>query len=670
MTFKKKIVLGFLIPFSILIFSSIYLEVKISQVQNLSLEIKNTDLVLSNAANDLKYDVAEVQQWLTDISATRGANGFDDGLVKAEGYATHFKKKIEVFSQHYTKTNNQKSLEEIKKISEKFDTFYDTGKKMADLYIKGGPSAGNAFMENFDKAAAELDTLFVPFINSQIEIMNQAIEKNDQDISQAMFILKLSLGASLIISIGVGFFLFNAISTINAQFAEIGRFATLLKDGDLSAKVNIDTQDEVGRLAVSFNSTMAFIKNAFNLDQIIWSELAEQKVREVKAQEQTKSALKMAEQEKAEAMESKRFADIEKAKAQEAMIMASEEKSRAEELAANEKKSAQELRTKVNKILDVVQAASQGDLTHSINIEGSDSLGQLSKALDTFFLQLSQDLSLIDQYAQKLEKQSFTLNNKSSILNENARNTNDLSNAMSAQTQVVVSNFKDLSRSTHEMKQAVSEISKQAAETSSFSSSAVKYVEGAKIAGNKLEESSSDIHEFINVISSIARQTNLLALNATIEAARAGEAGKGFAIVAGEVKELAKQSSKAADEITHKVLTIKNNTQELSESINKVNELMGNINNASSVVASATEEQFATTDQFVSLIGISTKEADLIGSGAAKVNHSALTARDIIKENVTISMELAETSEGLNLMVKKFKLKKVESDSLKFKMVG
>ena len=731
--FKYKIILGFLIPISIFVLSSIYLEYKISSVQELSLNIKNRDLVLAKAANDMKFDVAEVQQWLTDISATRGAPGFDDGAKKAEEYAVDLHKKLEIFYNFYKKNHDQKGIADVISLTEKFDNFFEVGKKMSIQYIKGGPAAGNAFMGTFDKAAEELDQLFMPFVAEHLNNMSKSVDENDKNISTSMTILKGSLVLTFILCTFIIYFLYKAINTINFQFNEIGRFAALLKEGDLTAKVNIHSQDEVGKLADAFNSTMAFIRDAFQLKKLNWSDIANQREREVLAQKQTKEALQMAEKEKKEALEAtkiaelekaksieamkmaseekrraeelavsaleaKKFAEIEKSKSEKAMVMASEEKKRAEELAIsameaqksaeqsmfmaseekkraevlafNEKKSTEELRIKVDKILRVVRAAGDGDLTQSINIDGTDAIGQLAIGLDVFFDKLSRDFILIDQYAKELDKQSCDLNSKSEILGTNAKDTSDLSLSMSEQSQKVISNIRNLNSSTSEMKQAVSEISRQASETSRFSNNAVQYVSEAKEIGIKLEESSKDIAQFINSITAIARQTNLLALNATIEAARAGESGKGFAVVANEVKELAKQSALAANEITTKVLMIQANSKELTGSILKVNDLIGNINHASGVVASATEEQFATADQFVEIIGYSVKEADKIGAGSSKVNTSANYTIEIVKENISMSQELGNTSEKLNSMVKKFKLKNKKNMTDQVKIAG
>jgi methyl-accepting chemotaxis protein len=212
------------------------------------------------------------------------------------------------------------------------------------------------------------------------------------------------------------------------------------------------------------------------------------------------------------------------------------------------------------------------------------------------------------------------------------------------------------------MKQAVTEISRQASESNRYSTDAVNFVSDVKNVSEKLKENSEDIAKFLNVINSIARQTNLLALNATIEAARAGEAGRGFAVVANEVKDLARQSGNAADEITQKVDTLKAFSNEIMDRIVKVTELMDSINNSSKVVASATEEQFATTEQFVQLISHSVNEVEQVRNGSIEVNKSATSTNEIVKDNNAISSDLDLTGKKLTKLISKFQLSSTDKN--------
>ena len=114
---------------------------------------------------------------------------------------------------------------------------------------------------------------------------------------------------------------------------------------------------------------------------------------------------------------------------------------------------------------------------------------------------------------------------------------------------------------------------------------------------SKLGDSSIEIGQVIKVITSIAQQTNLLALNATIEAARAGEAGKGFAVVANEVKELAKQTAKATEDIGRRIGAIQDDTKSAVEAIGTISGIINQVNDISNTIATAVEEQSATTNE-------------------------------------------------------------------------
>src|SRR4029079_181014 len=119
----------------------------------------------------------------------------------------------------------------------------------------------------------------------------------------------------------------------------------------------------------------------------------------------------------------------------------------------------------------------------------------------------------------------------------------------------------------------------------------------------RLGESSTAIGNVVKVITSIAEQTNLLALNATIEAARAGDAGKGFAVVASEVKDLAQETARATEDISRRVDAIQSDTTNAVEAIAEISRIIAKINDYQVTIASAVEEQTATTGEMSRSVG-------------------------------------------------------------------
>src|SRR4029079_372764 len=137
----------------------------------------------------------------------------------------------------------------------------------------------------------------------------------------------------------------------------------------------------------------------------------------------------------------------------------------------------------------------------------------------------------------------------------------------------------------------------RAKQSTMVSRNAVDEAERTMTAMRSLADAAARIDEIVDVIQWIAAQTNLLALNATIEAARAGDAGKGFSVVASEVKNLANQTAKATEEIGGQISGIQRATKSSVEAIERIFKTIENVNQISTTIASAVEEQGAATQE-------------------------------------------------------------------------
>lgn len=199
--------------------------------------------------------------------------------------------------------------------------------------------------------------------------------------------------------------------------------------------------------------------------------------------------------------------------------------------------------------------------------------------------------------ADQLAAASSELAAVSQQMNSAAEQTSVQAGSVSVASDQVSRNVQTVAAGAEEMTASISEIAKSASEAARVANQAVTTAQEADRVVAQLGESSAEIGKVVKVITGIAQQTNLLALNATIEAARAGEAGKGFGVVANEVKELAKETARATENIGQRIEAIQADTQAAVKAIRSIAGVIGQINDIQGSIAAAVEEQTATTNE-------------------------------------------------------------------------
>ncbi len=163
--------------------------------------------------------------------------------------------------------------------------------------------------------------------------------------------------------------------------------------------------------------------------------------------------------------------------------------------------------------------------------------------------------------------------------------------------QQVSENVGSVAAGAEELSASVREIAQGTANAARVAGEAADQARASDAVMNRLAAASAKVGEVIATISAIAEQTNLLALNATIEAARAGEAGRGFAVVASEVKELARQTATATEDIRSRIGAIQGDIQGTVETLAAIARTIATIDTTQQSISAAVEEQSATTGE-------------------------------------------------------------------------
>ncbi|MDH5677459.1 MAG: methyl-accepting chemotaxis protein [Nitrospinota bacterium] len=254
-TVRWKIGFCMAIPLVALLFLSSWAYRVNGLVVDTALQAKQEHMRLVFLALKLERDVIQTQQWLTDISATRGLDGLDDGFAEAKQSHDAFEDGLaEMESILSNSTSGKAHLGELARVRARFAAYYEMGRKMAQAYIDGGPEEGNKIMGQFDKEAEALSQVLLPFVQAFQAGSHSSIEEIVDHSKRLHTSLPWVTALLVVISAALAVTVSRSITIpLFASVQVIGKIA----QGDFTQKVDVNSYDEIGEQGNAINKMTA-----------------------------------------------------------------------------------------------------------------------------------------------------------------------------------------------------------------------------------------------------------------------------------------------------------------------------------------------------------------------------------------------------------------------------
>jgi methyl-accepting chemotaxis protein len=244
MSIKARILLGFALPIVLFIGFTVWLGGQLSQVKNSMANVSQTSVQYALLAMQLDKNVVQIQQFLSDISATRARDDLDDGFKKAQENFDTMNASLDKFEAHFSDVGDAQSLKQMREIKANAQTYYAAGQHMAMAYVSNGPEAGNKLMAGFDSASETLQKGLEPFVKSQVEQMKADLGRAEAKADQISSTAMIMVAVAVVLAVGIAYVV---TTSITRPLASALRVANQVAAGQLDARIDAD-ESEIGQL--------------------------------------------------------------------------------------------------------------------------------------------------------------------------------------------------------------------------------------------------------------------------------------------------------------------------------------------------------------------------------------------------------------------------------------
>lgn len=324
----------------------------------------------------------------------------------------------------------------------------------------------------------------------------------------------------------------------------------------------------------------------------------------------------------------------------------------------------------INQLVEHIDGIASGDFTHRLDFDRDDEIGRLGQSVEQMKRNLAEMLTQIRSTGDTLNNAVRMIAASADDIGQYTAEAETFSGQVATSISQMATTVTDVATSAANAADATQSADKNANVGLAKMENTIRAISAlsgdiSTIAGDvtKLEQDTTSVGAVLDVIKGIAEQTNLLALNAAIEAARAGEQGRGFAVVADEVRALARRTQESTAEIHHIIETVQNGAaaatqamregtdktrgaaqlaEEAGASIRAITEAVGQIRDMNNQIAAASEEQSVAADE--------------ISCNVVNMAELAKSAHSSARDTRGITNELTRAAKELGGLVERFRV--------------